>query len=195
MSSKRSSVLHDRRPVWPRFGNRLRQSFTSVPQFVLSKFPLFGTASDLVTQIPIARRQGLVERLTAAIHLPIPDRFLWKACGAGTTASGSTSRATSGLRSRSTSRASVPSPRWLTWRMALVILMSKRTRCEAGLQNERLPPVEARMEPECRRASSPDSMFELSHPSVTISGPRVLDVDPRRGRCINRASARSSSPM
>jgi len=147
------------------------RSSTSVPQFALSKFLPFGSVSDRVNPIRIARRQGLVERLIPAIHSPIADRFLCKASGAGTTASGNTPCATSGSRSRSAPCASVPSPRCLTWRMELVILMSKRTRRGAGSQNDRLPGIVAPNGAGTQPAppATPDSMSELSHPSISFS--------------------------
>ena len=145
------------------------RSSTSVPQFALSKFLPFGSVSNRVSPIRIARRQGLVERLILAIHSPIADRFLCKASGAGTTASGNTPCATSG--SCSAPCASAPSPRCLTWRMELIILMSKRTRREAGSQNDRLPGI---MAPNgaATQPAPPDSMSELSHPSMAACLPR-----------------------
>ena len=152
-----------RHPVW--------RGSTSVPQFALSKFLPFGSVYDRMNPIRIARRQALVERLIPAIHSPIADRFLCKASGAGTTASGNTRCATSGSRSRSAPCASAASPRYLTWRMELAILMSKRTRCEAGSQNDILPGIVA---PNCAGTQpapppSTDSMSELSHPSISFS--------------------------
>lgn len=149
------------------------RSSTSVPQFAHSKFLLFGSVSDRVNPIRIARRQSLVERLIPAIHSPIADRFLYKVSGAGTTASGNTPRATSGSPSRSAPCASAPS-RCLTWRMELIILMSKRTRRDAGSQNDRLPGILASNGAGTRPApaASPDSMCELSHPSISFSTSR-----------------------
>jgi hypothetical protein len=178
--------------------SRVRSATTSFSACASRRrFLHLGAESDPVNQIAIARRQDLVERLIPAIHSPIPDRFLWKAARAGTTVSEDTPSVTSGSLSRSAPRASTPSPRCLAWRIALLILTSKRTRCESGSQDERSRPDLSRVAP-----GVPPDVADMSGCDVRTITPirhrlwalAFSDVDPRRGRRFNRATAQSSSP-